>query len=239
MFGKKKSTSLGQDVSNLQELAGQLGVERRRAIRVRYPSIGGLRLPRLANGGAGIDLFDISTGGCCALDPAEILGTKVGIKSEVQLTWNDGKTETVGVRIVSRVDQRVHIQFLNLAASREEQIKSLIVTGARGQWVKMHHKDERTAQVHVQAKELWSSPYGDSVVICEDVHKLAQVTVYGIEHTFYREAWPVKTKDTPLSVAEVDDLSLFLCNIPAPSDWLLAIATHADLLVRGPEGESR
>lgn len=230
MFWRKTKSSIGEDDSSIQQLAGKLGIERRRAVRVRYPQVTPARLPRAFFNGAEIVLLDISVGGCCAHDAAETLGTRVGIKTEMSLVWNDGKTDTIRVRLVTKVDRRMHIQFLDLPPAREELIRNLIVPGARGHWVK--HNVAEAQNVKLVAKEMWSSSYGDSVIIEEDVHRLAQISLSGINYRLFREAWPVKGAATPLSPSEVDDLALFLCNIPLPSDWLKALSTHVELLLR-------
>ena len=238
MFRRKPKPDLSEGLPSIHEMAGHLGIERRRALRVRYPRAACRRLPRFFVGATRLGVHDLSLGGCCALDPEIALGGKVGVKSALTAVWPDGEGEEIAIRIISRVDQRVHIQFLGLSPAREEQIRLAITCGARGQWLRQHRQPEGEGRILLAAREMWSSSYGDAVVIKDDVHLLAQITLFGVGYDLYRAARPVKRGSVPLSLDEIEDLALFLCNIPQPSDWLSALVAHIELLAstKDPEG---
>ncbi|CAM5999394.1 unnamed protein product [Sphagnum balticum] len=156
------------------KLAEKLGVEQRASVRVRYPRVTEVcRLPQIAFLDYKFIVYNISTGGCALLDSDEVLGPQVGHEIQLTLTWPDG-VERVNARIVSRVDHRRHIQFLNLAPARIKQLANSMSAGVRGLSMRRHALSSLQGP-SMEANELWSSPAGDSLVLETSVHRLAQI----------------------------------------------------------------
>ncbi|NJM10178.1 MAG: PilZ domain-containing protein [Bdellovibrionaceae bacterium] len=175
-----------------------------------------------------LKVHDISVGGCCLLDSTEILGPSVGNDVHLVLRWPDGPVSVHG-RIVSRVDHKRHIQFLNLPTARMEELKKAIAPAALGFNVRPTMKTVEHGPT-IQAREMWSSLQGDTVIIEDHVHRLAHITLNGIQFTLYKHAWPVKDVSTPLTRIELAHLILFLCNIPQPSELLSALIAHVETM---------
>jgi hypothetical protein len=200
-------------------LAAKLGVERRLAVRVRYPErVQVCRLPEIFFQKQSLKVVNISAGGCCVLDPKEHMGPAIGHEIELNLHWST-VVETVVVRIVSRVDHRRHIQFLNLSRSRQTQLLKSMASGVRGASVNRHAMSTELGP-SMLASELWSSPHNDSVILENDMHRIGQVYLQGQQFIIYREAWPNKAPGGKCSKAEFEHLVLFLVNIPLPSPQL-------------------
>ncbi len=232
MFWKKRTPQFNQPTSTLGRLANRLGVERRYSARIRYPKGPISILPQISFNNRRLEVRDISIGGCCLLDPNEFLGPAIGLDVHLILEWPDGPV-SVHSRIVSRVDHRRHIQFLNLPSSRLEQLRAAIVPGTYG--LDLRPVCDGTSDGPVmQAREVWSSLKGDAVIIEDDLQRLAQITIAGRNYIIFKEAWPAKAPSLPLTQNEFAELILFLSNIPQPSDLLEAFIAHLEnLILRG------
>jgi len=221
----------------LLTLATKLGVERRLNVRVRYPNnVRVCRLPEVEFEGHALKVQNISIGGCAVLDPVEYLGPSVGHELTLSLKWST-VAEGVRARVVSRVDHRRHIQFLNLSNNRQTQLVKSMAYGVRAlSMVKHAHASERGPAM--DAVELWSSAHHDSLIVETDVHRLAQLFVNGDQYVIYREAWPKRSKGEKCSRLEFEQLILFLANIPLPSPavmGLLALLEQQIILSGGGE----
>lgn len=218
-------------------LASRLGVERRVNVRVRYPNLVRVcKLPEISFAGHKFHVLDISVGGCCLLDPSEILGPTIGADFKLELNWTTGN-ELINARIASRVDQRRHIQFLNLGEKRQEQLKRFMSFGVRGLALRCHGTS-LDSKLQLMAAELWSSLHGDSVIVERDMHRLAQIKIGDDEFMIFKEAWPARANGQgTCSKIELEQLILFLTNIPKISEPLSAIlAGLEDLLWSGDLG---
>lgn len=205
------------------DLVGRLGVERRHAPRIRFPDYECHIHPIVEHGGTKLKVYDISVGGCCLIDPHEVMGVTIGNEIKLTLHWLDGR-EDIRARLVARVDDKRHIQFLNLPQGRVEILKFLIEPATRGVLVHMHSALKSGPQL--QAREIWSSFQGDSITIEDHVHRLAQISLFGVEYTLFKNAWPVKDGAAPLSRQEVTSIILFLANVNHPSPLLNEISAH-------------
>jgi hypothetical protein len=234
MFWPKRKNLLESD-SDLHKLAGRLGIERRQNIRIRVPTVQLRKLPKIEINNYDFKMADLSVGGCCLLDPAEVLGSRAGNVVTFDFKWN-GESTRLKARIVAQVFRRIHVQFMDLSERLAEEIKMHTASGARGLWLNSHSRSVDKGP-SLMASEMWSSPYGDSVVIFEDKHRIAEVFLYGITYTLFRQTWPMKSPDIALSRLEVADLLLFLCNIPNPSDWICALVTSLEILLQTEAAE--
>ncbi len=174
-------------------------------------------------------IHDISVGGCCLIDPHEAMGAQIGNEILLRMYWADGHDD-VRARLAARVDHRRHLQFLDLKQERVEQLKFLIEPGTRGSQVRQHAAEAAASGPVLQAREIWSSYHGDNVIIEDHVHRLAQIGLYGVQYSLYRNAWPVRDGNVPLSRQEVVNLILFLCNINQQSALLKELGAHLQLL---------
>ena len=228
MFWRKRKIKLDTDrPAPVNDLAGRLGVERRYASRIRYPQVlSSVLLPSAFFQGLPLKIHDISIGGCCLLDPSEVLGPSVGNDVHLILRFPDGGVSVHG-RIVSRVDDKRHVQFLNLPKARAEELSVAINLGTKAQSLRsaIETVDQGPS---LQAREIWSSVHGDSVTIEDHVHRLAQISINGVHHTFYKHAWPVTATGAPLTPKELAGLIIFLCNIPQPTELLQALIAHVE-----------
>jgi hypothetical protein len=219
MFWSRRKTNVLKDTHSLQSLATQLGVERRLNVRVDYPQTPKIcRLPEIYFQDNLLKVQNISVGGCCVLDPLEHLGPTIGHELELNLHWAT-TAERVKARIVSRVDHRRHMQFLDLTVGRRNQLVKSMAYGVRGQSLtRSAHASELGPSM--DALELWSSPHRDSVILLKDMHRTAQIFFQNEEFVIYREAWPSKAPGGKCSRPEYEQLILFLANIPLPSPAL-------------------
>ncbi len=227
MFWRKAKSSFKKPFA-VAELAGKLGVERRYAVRIRYPQMDSPILPAVYYGTQKLQMFDISEGGCCLLDQSEVLGPSIGQDVHLVMHWPGGRN-SVHARIVSRVDDKRHIQFLNLPQARATQLQTAIAFGTKAQSMRstLETVDRGPA---LAAREVWSSVHGHSVVIEDHIHRLAQILIGDAQYTLYKRAWPVKNVSTPLTVEELGGLIVFLCNIPQASELLCALIAHVELM---------
>jgi hypothetical protein len=235
MFWRKRKPQIDAQIpAPVNHLAGQLGVERRYAVRILYPQNYCTLLPTVYFNGSSLKVHDISVGGCCLLDPGEVLGASVGNDVHLVLRWKDGGISVHG-RIVSRVDHNRHIQFSNLPKARAEELKIAISFGTRAQTVRSSMETVEQGPA-LQAREIWSSVHGDSVIIEDHIHRLAQITISGALYTLYKHAWPVKAVSTPLTRDELAGLIVFLCNIPQPTELLSALVAHVETMAPLTDG---
>lgn len=232
MFWGKRAKSELKGEPTLQALATQLGVERRVQARVRYPLQSRVcRLPEIHYQGHQMTVQNISVGGCCLLDPNEYLGPAIGHEIELHLHWST-TVEAVQARIVSRVDHRRHIQFLSLSQNRQVQLVKSMTAGVRAlSMTRAAAATEIGPSMH--AAELWSSPLGDSLVLENDIHRIAQIHLLGEQFTLYREAWPSKS-GARCTRAEFENIVLFVANIGNPSAQVRGLQKYLeDLIVAG------
>jgi hypothetical protein len=229
MFWNKKKPTHIDGASEILELASRLGIERRQNVRIRYsPKVNVCKLPRVAFGGIFLPVQDISVGGCCLLDVDDLLGTHIGKEVELEMHWMTA-VERVRVKIVSSVHERRHIQFISMRKSRENLLRRLMFSGVRGLSVWRHSPTVDDGPVLV-ADELWSSFHGDSVTLETDVHLNATIFFCNTKYSVYKNSWPTKNESSPCTKPEIEQLILFLSNIPSPSLGLLKI--RDDLLAQ-------
>lgn len=217
MFSRKKKPLIDDFSSNLLRLATQLGVERRLNARVRYPRLPVCKLPEAAHRGMLLELHDISAGGCCLFDPEEVLGPQIGQEIELELRWTTGN-EKVRARIVGRVNDRRHIQFLDLTPTRQSQLRRYMTAGVRGGAIRRHGNALGHDIPPLMAAEIWSSFHGDSLIVENDEHRLAQIQLFDESFLIFKDAWPARGPErTPCTKIELEQLVLFVVNIPQPS----------------------
>lgn len=233
MFWRKSKPQMNeQHALPVSRLAKRLGVERRYSPRVLCPKIPTALLPMVKFEGHFIQAHNISVGGLCLLDPNGYLGPAIGHDVHLVLHWFDGSAVSVHSRIISRVDHRRHIQFLNLPQERMKLIEQAIQPGVLGEGLRVVYSGDPNGPV-MQAREAWSSLKGDTLIIEDDIHRLAQVTMNGEIYTLFKESWPQKNQK-PLTDVEFAALILFLNNIPQPTDLLEAFIAHVEeMALRG------
>jgi len=215
MFWRRKKSTAVDQVYGVQNYAAQLGIERRRNTRILYPHQNLSCLPSIFYGSRSIKIHDISAGGVCLIDKEDHLGPHAGQDLELRLIWPDCE-RVVKCRMVSRVDVRRHIQFLDLEGDRAEAIKRAIVPGVAGQTMKPL-VGETDPSVQLQAREVWNSTQGDTLTFTHDVHVLAEMTVNTKAYRFFRDSWPVDSENKPATSSEVERILIFLVNCPRPS----------------------
>lgn len=223
MIWRRTKGLANENVSPVHTLASRLGVERRYSPRAKFPDQAAfVTLPTILFSGQIIRMRDLSVGGCCLWDSKELLGPQIGQDVLLTMRWKDAD-EPVRARIVSRVDHRRHVQFLNLQSSRQDQIKSLIAPGIAGLDMRPSSLSVGSPGPILDAKEIWTSLKGDSLTIEEDVHRLAAAHINGLDLIILREAWPTTKEKSPASPREFEALLLFLANIPNPSQNVKAL----------------
>lgn len=216
-WNKKRSPQISQE-SSLQNLASRLGVERRANSRVLYPELTTATLPSVSFNRNPLRVHDLSVGGCCLIDLYETLGSGVGHELTLSLHFGDG-VEEVRSRLVGSINDRRHLQFLDLRPERREQLKALMSFGILGMGLKAGLKvvDHGPA---LAARELWSSMAGDALIVEDGVHRLAQAEIAGQIYYFYRAAWPVDHNLKVVPESALNNLILFLANINYRSEAL-------------------
>jgi hypothetical protein len=237
MFWPKKKPSINDFPSDLLKLATQLGVERRQNVRVRYSRQPICKLPVVGVNAQLLKMHDISVGGCALYDPEEVLGSEIGRSFELELHWTTGP-EKVLARIVARVDNRRHIQFLDLSPTRQLQLRRNMTPGVRGSTVRRQGHGLGVETPGLMAAEIWSSLHGDSVVLENDVHRIAQLQIAGDAYLVFKSAWPMKPSGQTCSKVEFEQIVLFLTNVPKPSPMLEALVAGLEELLFGrPVGQ--
>lgn len=219
MFWRRKKNSDNDPVYGVQNFAAQLGIERRRNTRILCPSEDLTSLPSVFFGARRLQVHDISVGGLCLKDADNILGPEAGIELELRLMW-PGLERMVRSRLVSRVDVRRHVQFLNLDEERAEYIKRSIAPGILGQTMKPVLAGTQSS-VKVQAREIWSSIKGDCLTFSASSQDYVELTLSGKTFRILQSSWPVTALGTPAETIEVEEILLFLFNCPRPSPALL------------------
>lgn len=218
---RRKKTEIA-DVSPVHTLASRLGIERRKNPRVLFPDTAAFAtLPMVFFQGQLIRMKDLSVGGCCLWDPQEVLGSQIGQDIDLTLRWNLGE-ETIKAKLISRVDHRRHIQFVDVKTEIEQELKKLIAPGVYAHDLKLVElKHEHQQQL--LAKEIWTSIKGDSAIIDHDIQLLASLHIMGKGYRLLREAWPQRGDGSAVSPREFETIVLFLANIPNPSQDLKKI----------------
>jgi hypothetical protein len=230
MFWRRRKSKNWLDQANsIFKMAARLSVDARREVRVTYPAFASVcRLPQALFNEQRLTLKNISGGGCCILDPDGFLGDGLPTEFELTLEWTTGQ-EDVRARMVSRVDQRRHIEFLDLSPQRKNSLKKSMVMGIRG--LEMH--SSVAAQEHgprIQASEIWTSLQGDTLTF--DKASTVLVQVQDVEYQIVEDQWPLlRAKGVKCSRLEVEQLILFVCNIPAPSDRLRRLQIDLERLL--------
>jgi hypothetical protein len=195
-----------------------LGLERRQNFRVKYPERGALGdLPWVTFAGYNFKIQNISIGGCCLFDPDEILGPAVGQTLTLSFHWK-GDSHDVQSRIVSRVDSRRHVQFLNFSERNQNRVRKHIEPAVRGAALRKVESGS-SSNLKVEACELWISLVEDSVTLFDHPHLAGSISYRGQDYLCYRNAFPVFGNDRKRIVSPelYDDLILFLSNVPNPT----------------------
>ena len=218
MFSRWIKPRLSTPTVAVQELAKQLGIERRTNVRVRSPFPATSLLPRFQSKGNYLRLQDLSVGGCCLIDDQEVLGPNVGAEIELDLEW-DHRRIKVSSRIVSRVDHRRHIQFMNLPASWVQQIRQAMDSGVRGLNMRTNISTSGPGPT-LDAQEIWMSAQGDSLAFRDDILVRAEVSLLQTVYRIYVDAWPTNVDGQSLGQEDFEKVLLFLSNIPQPSRLL-------------------
>ncbi|MGE4130060.1 MAG: PilZ domain-containing protein [Bdellovibrionales bacterium] len=211
---KRKNQPDDTSISMVLKYASQLGIERRQSIRVRYPTQKLSILPRIFYSGVPLSVADLSRGGCCLLDREGRLGPGAGQEIDLRLVWPHGETP-VRSRVVSRVENRRHIQFLDLPKEMAELIQQAILPGVDAQSLRPSMTESH--RLDVKAEEIWTSLTGDSLVFFRDVLHVADLSRSGDLVTFQQESWPVDHRGKPLSTVETEKVLIYLANIQRPS----------------------
>ncbi|MBX3022307.1 MAG: PilZ domain-containing protein [Bdellovibrionales bacterium] len=230
MLWRKKRIAQAADerFSSVQALARQLGVQRRMNARILYPRRITGPLPSVSFSGQPIQIADISVGGCCLIDPFEILGKDVG--NELTLTLHFGDTQVrVLSRLVGRVEHRRHIQFLNLPQPRLESLRLVIAEAVGGAAMKQNWPSEKNGP-QISVREMWSSLIGDSLALTDEVHKTAQLTLNGRTYDLHKNAWPTRAGGERVTRAKFMAMLLFLANIPHPSAGVQILLAELEAL---------
>lgn len=215
MFWRRKKKDNAAIISDVKAYAAQLGIERRRNARILYPPHQNLNLlPGVFFGSRSMRVQDLSVGGVCLIDKDDYLGPNAGQELDLRLIWPECE-RVVRCRLISRVDHRRHIQFMDLSGERCEAIQAAIKPGMLGQSMRPSHPVGRG--IHLEARELWTSGNGDSLTFVEDVHAVAEITLGEATYRLMKDAWPVNSENQPASPREVERILIFLFNFPRPS----------------------
>jgi hypothetical protein len=205
----------------MMDLISTLGLERRQSFRIRYPEGGALgELPTATFVGNRMTLQNVSVGGCCILDPKEILGPDIGLEISLAFHW-PSDSQDIRARIVSRVDHRRHIQFANMDDLHQKRIAQYIEPSFRGS--ALRRVDASTSRrLTLEACEIWVSVMEESITLFNHPHLLGSIHYREQDYLCYRQAFPVFGNDRKRVVPPetFDCLMLFLANTPNPSPSL-------------------
>lgn len=218
MFNRGKGRAGRLEQPSIQQLAKNLGIERRLSPRVRYPLTILELLPSIHSAEVSLTVQDLSMGGCCLIDPKEVLGPSIGNEIHLQVRWENQFVD-VNARVVSRVDHRRHIQFLNLSEGWQKRIRSAIEPGVRGASLRKA-LDTTTLGPTLDAKEVWSAATEDCLILCNDVHRRASFNVCGNGYNLFYEAWPTNKDGQSINRGEFEGLLLFLVNVAQPTQLI-------------------
>lgn len=227
MFWRRKKNNLALTDMRVQAYAAQLGIERRRNGRILCPGPHLNSLPSVFFGTRSLRVQDISIGGACLIDKEEHMGPDAGIEVELRLIWPECE-RIVRSRLISRVDVRRHIQFLDMQGDRIEAIRAAIHPGVAGQ--SMRNVQALSRDVKLDAMELWTSPSGDSITISQDDDTLAEIHLQNQTLRLPKEVWPVNANGRAIEPRELERLLIFVFNIPRPTPALLALRLHLQTL---------
>ena len=223
-----------QNRYEVTKFAKNLGLERRQNFRIHYPERGAVGdLPWVSFAGHNFKIQNISVGGCCLFDPDEILGPAVGQSLTLSFHWKTD-SQDVQSRIVSRVDSKRHIQFLNFSDRNQNRVRKHIEPAVRGGTLR-RVESGTSSNLKVEACELWISLVEDSVTLFDHPHLAGSILYRGQDHLCYRKAFPVFGNDRKriVSLELYDDLILFLANVPNPTPVMRQFA--AELCLVGQE----
>lgn len=218
----------------VQLLASQLGVERRQNVRVNYPERTTACLPAISVKDRRLRVHDISVGGCCLIDQDDCLGPNVGIELTLQMAFPN-QIDEIRARLVGSVDKRRHIQFLNLAPARVDQLKAQMVFGIRALGVKAVFKSAEAGPA-LHAREIWNSMQGDALIIEDGVHLRAHAEIAGEIFYFLKGARPQDRHQAPVSDAKLLSLVLFLANIKQQSADIKQLLTDLEEIILEGQG---
>ena len=216
------------------ELANQVGVERRQNFRINYPDRGALgELPNVTFAGHPLKIANISSGGCCILDPDEVLGPAIGQEVTLIFHW-DKDSHDVRSRIVSRIGARRHIQFIQFSEKNQSRIRKHIEAAFRGSALRRVDSTS-SARLTMEACEIWVSRLEDGVTLFDHPHLLGSVLFRSQEYLCYRRAYPVYGNDRKRMVPPelYETLILFLANVPNPTPTFIRFL--AELCLVGQE----
>lgn len=215
MFSRWFKKNERAETQGVQDLAKKLGIERRLNVRVRSPLVPLDLLPRIRSGSKTLRLHDLSIGGCCLVDYDEVLGPSVGTEVQLNLEWCN-KVTPVRSRIISRVDHKRHIQFTDLPSEMVPRIRRAMESGVRGSTVRPNLPATFQGPT-LEAQEVWISSQGDSLTFRSDLLVRAEFSIQDLLFKVYVEAWPSDKNGKPVDREQLEDILLFLVNIPTPS----------------------
>ena len=218
MFNRGKGRASTLEQPSIQQLAKKLGIERRLSPRVRYPLTNLELLPSVHSDKFSLRIQDLSMGGCCLIDPKEVLGPSIGNDIRLQIRW-ENQISDIDARVVSRVDHRRHIQFLNLSNGWQKRIRSTIEPGVRGASLRMAVNATAVGPT-LDAKEVWSAATGDCLILCSEVHRRASFNICGGIYNLFYEAWPTNKDGQSINRGEFEALLLFLVNVVQPTQLI-------------------
>ena len=204
---------------SLQTLARNLGHERRKHARVAYPARTTATLPSIRFQDQGIRIHDISEGGVCLLDEKDILGSNVGNEVLLHMLWHKDDSEPVRSRIVARGAHRRHIQFLDFSEKSAKRLREAMRAGLAAHGMNQALAPMAFGGPLIEALELWHAPTGETLVLREDVHRLAELRCLGHDYILFKRSWPKRADNLSQSipVEEFFALILFVSNIPTPT----------------------
>ena len=234
-MSKNKSANTQIDNESIQQLARQLGVERRRYIRVLYPPNTSGGLPKIFFNKIPLRAQDISVGGLCLIDKHSVLGEKIGNDIELEMEWPAGQFFRILSRLVSRGAHRRNIQFLDLNDQARALIERHMQPGVCGLAMSTASHFQEPSSPIVQAQEIWHSALGNSLVFYQDIQKNAELVLLGQSFVLLHAGWP-RFKDDPssdVSASDVHAILLFLANINKPSPSILRTIQGLEAILLG------
>jgi hypothetical protein len=199
------------------EIVKTLGLERRNNFRIGYPERGAIGdLPTMTYAGNVLHIKNVSIGGCCILDPDEVLGTAVGNEISVKVDWAN-ESHHVRSRIVSRVENQRHLQFLDMSEKNQKRIGNYIEPAFRGG--ALRRVESGSGSLKVEACEIWVSALEDSITIFDHPQLLGSCLLNKQEFLCYRHTMPVygNNRDNPVPPEVYEYLVLYVTNVAKPS----------------------
>src|SRR5690606_15496230 len=128
-------------------------------------------------------------GGACLYEEGSDLANMLSQELVLRIRWPE-RTDMVLSRIVgvSRNTHR-HIQFLNLSAFTERQIKSLVQVGSIGQKISQV-LPIKNSPVQLDVSELWTGVHGDGLIFFVNREISAELNMAGRRLRFFKGAKP-------------------------------------------------